>query len=34
VVWANAPDANANAETKATATIRERKGALLRIRRL
>src|SRR6516164_6621167 len=30
VAWANAPDANANAETKATATIGERIDALLR----
>ena len=30
VVWAKAPDANANAETKVTATIRERISALLR----
>jgi hypothetical protein len=30
VVWAKAPDAIANAETKVTATIRERISALLR----
>ena len=30
VVWAKAPDANANAETKVTAAIRERISALLR----
>ena len=30
MVWAKAPDANANAETKVTATIRERISALLR----
>ena len=30
MVWANAPEANANAETKAAATIRERISALLR----